>query len=448
MYENIRSGIYLADGSSIPARNVFYRIAEFLDFHPAYDRIASQVGVSLDATSFPDAVGMNAYGVWRKASGSHVWDVIVAYNTSSLASSPGGNLLYHYNTSSLAHPSLGIAFAWHSSSQAWDGTTNNDGTDLFVTSPWKSGSVVLPSENSDIPFNVEYWGAGYYAFAPNKNLLTTFDVSNINSTNHKIILSADDNSFYAGMSTNDSTTEKYICFQKYVPVTASYNLPYFMNTYNVTNNYTFYTDNGAFSRIFAGGAGGGLSISQNTPTATYNSTSFDAQIVFDKFMEFSPTLLENLRFTAPDGKVWLFSPYLLSYAWERKYVGYPEFMILIPGFKCFDRVGNNTWLVVGDNANFVSSSVRWASNFTGSMPTGTNYTQAAYVATGSTPTPFSHVSMSNLFEPITVGVSDIPLYRSLAVGQYYYGDTNPVIGGASNTIALKEHKTDDTTFNQ
>lgn len=447
MYENIRSGIYLADGSSIPARNVFYRIAEFLDFHPAYDRIASQVGVSLDTISFPNAVGMNAYGVWRKASGSHIWDVIVAYNTSSLVSSPGGELLYHYNTSSLPHPSIGFAFAWHSSSQAWAGTTVNDGTDSFVISPWKSGSVVLPSENSDIPFDVGYFGAGYKSFAPNKNLLTTFDISIISSTTNKLILSADNNSFYAGLCVDDAVISEYVCFQKYVPITASYNLPYFMNTYNVPNLYTFYNDNVAFGRIFIGG-GGGLSISQNTPTALYNSTSFDAQIVFDKFLEFSPTILNDLKFKAPEGKIWLFSPNLLSYAWERKYVGYPEFMLLIPGFGCFDRVGNNTWLVVGSNNSFVSSSVRWADNFTGSMPTGTNYTQGAYVATGSLPTPYSHVSMSNLFEPILVGGSDIPFYRSLAVGQYYYGDTNPVIGGASNTVVLKEYKNDDTTFNQ
>lgn len=447
MYENIRSGIYLNNGAVNPARSTFARIAEFLDVHPAYSRIASQNGVSIDAMSFPNAVGMNSYGVWRKSSGSHVWDVIVAYNTSSLVSSPGGELLYHYNTSSLAHASIGVSFAWHSSSQAWTGTTNNDGLDSFITCPWKSGSVVLPSENSDIPFDVEYLGAGYKSFAPNKNLLTTVDVSGYASTTYNVILSADNNNFYFGISLDNTIIAQYICFQKYVPVTASYNLPYFMNTYNIPNNYVYYNDTVAFSR-FVVGAGGGLTISQNTPTAIYNSTSFDAQIVFDKFMEFSPTILNNLKFTAPEGKVWLFSPYLLSYAWERKYVGYPEFMILIPGFKSFDRVGNNTWLVVGSNTDFVSSSVRWAPNFTGSMPTGTNYTQGAYVATGSTPTPFSHVSMSNLFEPITVGVSDIPLYRSLAAGQYYYGDVNPVIGGASNTIALKEHKTDDTTFNQ
>lgn len=443
MAANLQSGIYpLTTSDGIPARSFFHQIAAFFDSHSSYTRIASQLGVSLDTISFPDKVGQNAYGVWRKQ-GAHTHDVLVGYLTSSAGIAyPGGQVYYGYVSNTFINVGVGISVAWHSSSAAWQGTTNNDGADLFVDSPWKSESIVLPSENSHIPWT-DLVG-GYSVYAPNKNNLAPIPATSADAGGFAVI-SSDEDSFYVGLS-NSTIIFSYLCFQRYTPTTSSYDLPYFMCTSNTPNNYLVYTTAQDFGRFYYGG--GGLTIRKNLPGVLYTSVSYDAQAHISFVLQTAtPAVEENLRDFAPDNKSWAFSPYLLSPYVDRRYVGYPNFMVIAPGYTVYDRIGSASFLGVGNSANGgagANTCIPWGTNYTGSYPTGSFYLKALLFSTGVNSIHTTHaVSMSNIFDPLTIISPTQSLYRGILIGNTYYGNDNPPVPSATDVAVIREF--DDPT---
>lgn len=441
---NLRCGIFDTDtGNGIPARSFFARVAEFFDDHPSYTRVASQLGTSLGATTFPNAVGQNAYGVWRK-SGSDTHDVIVAYSTSSAAEafSPGGPLMWLYVSPDTTGNGVGVNVAWHSSSAAWQGTTNNDGFDVFVGSPWKSESIVLPSENSHVAYLDPANNNGYPGYAPNKNLLTTIPTNGI-PTNYHAVLSADENSFYLGLAA-DNTTTNYVCFQRYTPTTSSYSLPYAMHTSNVGNGYLVYVSDLEYGRLPAGG--GGLTIYKNTPGALVASTSFGATVSMPAFLPQIGSIMNNLREYGPNNTSWVFSPLLFSQLTERRYVGYPEFMLQGPGHLVFDRAENGNWLTVGYGSHngFSNCLIPWSTtSYTGSYPTGSAYTRQLTIATGSANFyGMQFTTMSNIFSPIVTIDDSRSLFRGKLLGSFYYGNDNPPVPTATDVTVIREFDND------
>ena len=131
---------YSDDGANAPSvRNVFAQCARFFDTHPGYDRIAADFdgGAGFGPTNFTSESNENSFGVWRAVSASITFDVALKWSY---------NQFYDDNWDTPSNFGFAIAMAYHSSSEAWNGTTNNDGTDSF-TVPWKSGSIVFPRTN-------------------------------------------------------------------------------------------------------------------------------------------------------------------------------------------------------------------------------------------------------------------------------------------------------------
>ena len=439
---NLRCGIYdINTGFGIPARSFFTRVAEFFDNHPSYTRIASQIGFSLDAMTFPAEVGQNAYGVWRKT-GVDTHDVLVAYTTSS-APSPGGTLYWHYADSAAVGNGVGFMVAWHSSSVAWQGTTNDDGSDFFVDSPWKPEAIVLPSENSHIAFLDATNYTNYRAYAPNKNLLTPIPTDGIPPTYYAVI-SADENNFYIGLATDTEVTN-YVCFQRYTPTTSSYDLPYTMQTSNVDSGYVVYVSDLAYGRVWPG-AGGGVTIRKNTPDTLILSTSFDATVGVTNILQQIDSIAYNLRDYGPNNTSWIFSPLLFSSNAERRYLGYPDFMLQAPGYIMYDRVYNGEWLGVGYSTQIgvPNCIIPWSlTAYTGSYPTGSAYSRTLTVATGSTNLYNAQfTTMSNIFSPIVTIDENRSLYRGRLLGNFYYGNDNPPIPSATEVTVVREFADD------
>jgi hypothetical protein len=114
-------------------KDCFAGIADYFDNRGGFQRISSNYGggTAFGYNSSQNKVGNEAWGVWRAVSASITYDIAVAVATSDFTS--------NWISSPTGTGNVGIILAWHSSSAAWNGTTNNNGSDTFST-PWKSGT--------------------------------------------------------------------------------------------------------------------------------------------------------------------------------------------------------------------------------------------------------------------------------------------------------------------
>ena len=133
---------YSSDQNGISGliRNCFAGIASYFDSRGGFQRIASNYGggTGFGFTSTQNKVGNEAFGIWRAISSSVIYDVAVACATSDFTR--------NWISNPVGVGNVGIVVAYHSSSAAWNGTTNNNGTDTFTT-PWKSGTVTTLAVN-------------------------------------------------------------------------------------------------------------------------------------------------------------------------------------------------------------------------------------------------------------------------------------------------------------
>lgn len=121
------------DGINGNLKDCFAGIADYFDNRGGYQRVASNYGggLAFGYNSSQTKVGNEAWGVWRAISASITYDIAVAVATSDFTS--------NWISSPTGTGNVGIIIAWHSSSAAWNGTTNNNGLDTFTT-PWKTGT--------------------------------------------------------------------------------------------------------------------------------------------------------------------------------------------------------------------------------------------------------------------------------------------------------------------
>lgn len=138
---------YANSGSSNPDRNrnIHAEIVQAFDAAPGWQRLASNYGsggTGLEASGQASPSGEEAWAVWRNVSGSQAYDIAVKWSWNNYYSAgefEGGAANY----------GVGLTLAFHSSSQAWNGTTNDDGSDSFPSGqPWKSGSLIFPRQNA------------------------------------------------------------------------------------------------------------------------------------------------------------------------------------------------------------------------------------------------------------------------------------------------------------
>lgn len=130
---------------------VFSKIISHFDLHTSYQRIASFYGKKENGNGLgfnavtPYRVGDGAFAVYRTLNAQITYDIAICFNHNNVW--PSGAFTIGGGISS----AIGIQICCHSSSQAWSGTTANNGADSFVTNsvqPWKTGSLVFPRSNA------------------------------------------------------------------------------------------------------------------------------------------------------------------------------------------------------------------------------------------------------------------------------------------------------------
>lgn len=136
--------------TSIPVSEAFSALCNFLTSSWAVaagvERIAYNIGsggLGLGWWDMPDAVGNNAWAVYRFASASFPFYLLTQYSNGSFATGSGSpGVLMGSNTSWQATDAGGIGFAVavrEDGGNPWNGTTNNNGSDTKGTPVWTGG---------------------------------------------------------------------------------------------------------------------------------------------------------------------------------------------------------------------------------------------------------------------------------------------------------------------
>lgn len=205
---------YPNSGSTNPNRhrNMHAEMVKVLDAAPGWDRIASYYGAGgttgFDATGGANPSGEEAFAVWRNVSGSIPHDIAIKWSYSNFYSAG------QFEAGS-SNWGVGLAVAFHSSGQAWNGTTDNDGADTFSSGqPWKSGSLIFPRQNAS---------GGIHQTEGDREYMGLFSLSL--DVGNMISAVDNDNIFFAyndtHISNSSGTHETVFYFGKYVPESGS-----------------------------------------------------------------------------------------------------------------------------------------------------------------------------------------------------------------------------------
>lgn len=431
MSGTLHGTVFGVDGNTadIWAKDAFSHIVSFFDSHPAYQRIASYYGVSgsgFDSStgSFPS--GYNRWGVWRKNAGD-VWDIWIGLTEGAAGpfpptTDPSGswNVLAPNNLNG----GLGFIAAWNNSGVSWNGTIANNGKDSFTTTTmWKSGSIVFPTTNTK-----------YGVYAPSQSIAIQGGDSITVASTGSIV--ADDDNIAINFTAVNSTTKGSIYFNKYIPASGSFTLPYFCFAQNTANsglsNYTI----GSYA-IVAGGLGG-CSIKKNDGISDSGLTGSYG------FALYAPTQYQSRNFTAvypPNmSSVELYETPLAVFIgdYKRQYVGTTDFIRTVNSTLSLGTMFGSGSRVTIFNAFNNYTSIPWSSSFghiTGAYFTSSFYTGSSILLSSAS---YGHISQSSLRDIVGGGTAVSILYRGYLGGAFYYGATNPPVPGAVDVTVVRK----------
>ena len=387
-------------------RASFFWIANFLDNHPAYSRVASYYG---GGTGWLDS-GEKTFGVWRNNSSSYgKWDIFVGWSYNSYPNS--SNPFWKISVSNFG---VGIGIAAHSTSVAWQGTTNNDGTDTFgnfVSHPWKTGSVIFPATNGKHGTNSII-----------KNAMLPFRYNAGTGTSRIHAIGDNDNLAFLYSEANDSVFNYAFYFCEYTPVTSSYVFPYMMYLYNTDISTENFIRSSPISE-YQGGISFDLS-------GAFSRGSTEL-VQFD-YNQTATDILMPVNFQT--GKIFEYPLQVAAGGAHKSYGGFTNFLrIVSKRLSSRDRLGSATRMVVGNGTGTgVSASVPWdgSTNPGG----GTSHSGTNEFVTSSILGLFSSQSLSKILSNITTTVtttvtvsvsSSTDLWRYFSAGNYLFSTTFP-----------------------
>lgn len=221
---------------------VFSTFVQYFDSHPGFDRIASKYGTNGGGLKAPlffsGSSGEQAFAIYRAMSSSITYDLsfVWSYNNNYSANTWTGAQTYGF----------GVMMAFHSSSAAWSGSVNNNGSDAFFTNskPWKAGSVVFPRGNN----SGGTWATNMNA--PLKAISSGIQYDEL----WQMTIIGDNETTYAFLQTADQAVigdaRHLMLFGTYLPLTSAYNLPLVMlaaSAMDPTADFGSTTDDGLAS---------------------------------------------------------------------------------------------------------------------------------------------------------------------------------------------------------
>lgn len=214
-----------SSGNPDRSRDIFTHGLNYFDDHPNFTRVASYYGVNGTGFGFSNASdesGENAWAIWRSTAATVAFDVALrwSYNSFSTAGVSGS---WAAGSSNFG---MSLCVAFHSSGQAFAGTTNNNGQDSFNNSnPWKSGSLCFPRQNM---------AAG--SEETEQRLSGLFESSFGSGTGRLHIAGDDDGFVFAWDNTDNGSYDSLAVFEKFIPFVSGASVPYFFYCSDTSNN--------------------------------------------------------------------------------------------------------------------------------------------------------------------------------------------------------------------
>lgn len=422
----IFSGSWDSTGNIEGDQYWFHYMKSFFDAHPSYTRIASYYGIGgtgFDSPTGSNPSGENRWCVWRNSQAQEPFDIIIAATFDNItyppASNPSGSLYY----SDLSNSYNGYAFgiAWHSSSVAWNGTTNNDGKDRFITYPWKSGSVIFPSYNSPNANGRSY-----------RNVLQTFTAGNFGGEGGKVYLIADNDSFSSFIKniSDTSFTLRGITFEKYIPLTSSIDFPYIMYSNNFGGASVF----GGYDAVTSQG---GMGVKKN------NGVNLNLSSSQPYFFVYSVPITDSNypEIDTDDILAYGFNEYPIMC-----YIGPPN--IQLGGYLTWTKAvsnrmqmgeiisGGNRVVLRYNNSNY-AFTVPWDYSSQGllSASYGVNYLSSSVFQQNNN---WMMLYTSSLYPTRSIGGLTFEyIYRGRTPSGYVYGTTNPPTSDSRDVVIVK-----------
>lgn len=236
-----------SSGSPDRLRDMFTHIFTFFEDHPSFTRIASYYGENGTGFGFSNASdesGENAWVIWRNTGGAQPYDMAWRWSFNSFSTS-GVSGSWSVGSSNWG---VAVAVAFHSSSASFAGTTNNNGQDSFNNSnPWKSGSLVFPTQN--MAGGSEQTEQRYAALVDNSPGSGTGEIS---------IVGDDDGWVIVWDQESDNDIDSHAVFERYVPFVSGTSHPYFMSCDDASDAMLQNTAIGSYSDT--NGPNGGVSV--------------------------------------------------------------------------------------------------------------------------------------------------------------------------------------------
>lgn len=410
-------GIYPVTSSGMPGKNrdMFGEAVKFFDQIPSWQRIASYGGTSgtgLGTTGDPDPAGELAFAVWRALSASQPYDIIVKWSWSSF---------YSANQLEIGSSNygFGIGVAFHGSSAAWNGTTNNDLLDIFPAgTPWKSGSLVFPRQN-------ELGGA--HATEGNRQYIAAFSIDP--PAAGRMVCIGDDDWFFMHLSASAKDTH-WFYFGPYIPISATYTEPKIFNYVMLSAEQAEGFDLNKFY---------GNTTENNTKNSgiTYTISSSAIQMGIPRvgavrIGTISSSFSSETKINFSGSGVGPVNEYpLILYSAEETYppgaLGYIEDIRAINSdLNNYDFLSTAGQLILSGNTNlssYAQMSIPYTSSLTGSLPEGQNKSLNINFLT------------SSLFTTGEVGTVLIPIFRGEnPPGIFVYNEGSPPPGATNITL--------------
>lgn len=224
--EHYFAGVGTTSGS---AQTLFVNCYKFLNNNTGtlgIQRIAYNTG-SQDAgmTQFrgmnffdePNPAGSNAFAVFRFASASNPWEMIIQWaGSNAFGTAPGSPGVVN---SSGGNFSFGLMMAQATSGSVWAGTTLNNGNDRKATATWVSASNVAYYPRSNDHRRIGAFGTLKQNF---------MGIASLNAADYRAHFIADYDNFVFLFDQNFDNSYAIACMLKYTPLTdLTASLPYF-----------------------------------------------------------------------------------------------------------------------------------------------------------------------------------------------------------------------------
>lgn len=412
IYQRQHTLIFGADALGIN-RQVFYNTTLLLESSSYYQRIASNWGLGAAASNFSGS-GEKAFGVWRSVSSSEPHDIFLCWCYNSASNVKAGS----EPTWSILNTNFGVAIAvgWHSSSVAWNGTTNNNGADTFGDAFFKSHSVVFPYAN----------GAAQTATVATRNAATPFYDGT--DTSLRMYGAADYDGFclfLSGVAGGGFDTQ--LVFDRYTPITSSYDLPYIFSV--------GYAANRGFPKETAlGAANSGLSRVKVNEFRLTNNGYGPTEL---PYFQYGSLNLDSNFITFPrgagqaNGAITDEYPIIVTtYQGEALPVGHMNFVRLVnAAHPDRARIGSGSRFVMTDSS---APGTKFTMPFTASInPGGTLFTGSVFYNTAAFSGGLPYTLPNSAYSLLTTIISgsgsstSTDLWRYFLAGNYFFSTTYP-----------------------